>query len=170
MEKKKDLREYRIEDSILFNSKNENCVLSNMYPCKITIKGVEFYSSEQMFHYLLFEGFPKVQEEIMKCKGINNGFEVKKICKNYEELIKDMDKKEMYSCLYQSLKLKYMFCKDFQNAVDNSNKLNLVEYAPWRDTEFGTVYNKQKGVYEGVNVCGRLMMKVREEARNETSN
>ena len=170
MNNNRNWREYKREDSILFNSRNENCIFSNMHPCKMIIKGVEFYSSEQMFHYLLFEGFPKVQNEIMKCKGINNGFEVKKICKAYENLIKDLDKKEIYDYLYQSLKLKYKFCEDFKKAVDNSNNLNLVEYASWGDTEYGTVYNKTKDVYEGVNVCGRLIMKVREEARNETSN
>ena len=170
MNNNRNWREYKREDSILFNSRNENCIFSNMYPCLMRVKEVNFYSSEQMFHYLLFEGFPKVQNEIMKCKGINNGFEVKKICKAYENLIKDLDKKEIYEYLYQSLKLKYKFCEDFKNAVDNSNILNIVEYASWGDTEYGTVYNKTKDVYEGVNVCGRLIMKLREEARNETSN
>lgn len=170
MSKSRNWREYKREDSILFNSKNDNCIFSNMYPCLMKVMDVEFYSSEQVFHYLIFEGFPKVQNEIMKCKGINNGYEVKKICKQYENLIKDLDKREIYDCLYQALKLKYKYCWDFRSAVNHSGNLNLVEYAPWGDTEFGTVYNKSKDVYEGVNVCGRLIMKLREEARNETSN
>ena len=50
----KDLkREYKIEDSVYFNSKYGERVLSNMYPCKLEYDDVVYNSVEQMFHCLL---------------------------------------------------------------------------------------------------------------------
>lgn len=183
MSNKTNWREYKRENSLLFNSKNENCICSNMYPCEITYNNFNyiFGSSEQLFHYLLFQGYKEVQDKIMKCKGINNGFEVKKICKDYEHLIKDKPQKEVYNYLYEAIKAKANCCKDFEELLlstltdgeeTETNKpfINLVEFAPWGDTEYGTVYNREKGVYEGENICGRYMMKVREEIKNELIN
>ena len=64
----KDLkREYKIEDSVYFNSKFGEKVLSNMYPCKLEYDGVVYNSVEQMFHCLLYK---MLLEKNMGCKNI----------------------------------------------------------------------------------------------------
>lgn len=94
--------------------------------------------------------------------GICNGFKVKKLCKeNKDKIDKDYDVKK-YSCLYDCLKIKYEQCKEFKELIDNSWGKDLVEDAPW-DAEYGAIWSKKEQAYVGVNACGRLMMKVREE-------
>ena len=44
--KKEDVRYYMKDSSILFNSKGDNFVLSNMYPCYLVYDGIEFHSVE----------------------------------------------------------------------------------------------------------------------------
>lgn len=170
---KNGYRTYKKNDSLLFNSKNEWCLLSNMYPCKICYEGKIYYSSEQLFHYLIFQYNKEVQEEIMKCKGINNAFEVKKIANKQEDKIDEDYNEKKYIMLEIALEAKAKCCEDFRKCLIASYKenKNLVEYAPWGDTEFGTVYNRENNVYEGKNACGRIMMKVREKIyNNETGN
>lgn len=74
----KDLkREYKIENSVYFNSKYGEKVLSNMYPCKLTYEGKTFNSVEQMFHVLLYRF---LSDKTMQCK---TSFECKEVYKTY---------------------------------------------------------------------------------------
>ena len=73
---KMNFRIYKEEDSILFNSKLDNYVLSNMYPCKLLYEGKVFHSVEQLFHWMIFSENKFVREEIMKFKGVCNGFQI----------------------------------------------------------------------------------------------
>ena len=76
-------REYKIDNSIYFNSKFGEKVLSNMYPCKLTYDGETFNSVEQMFHVLLYRF---LEAKTMKCK---TSFECKEVYNTYV-----MEKKE----------------------------------------------------------------------------
>ena len=161
----KNSRIYKKDNSMLFNSKLDNFVMSNMYPCRLVYEGREFQSVEQMFHYMIFSENDMVKGEIMKCKGICNGFEVKKLCDKYSDLIdKDYDSKK-YKCLFKCLEIKYLQCSEFRKLIDESGGKDLVEYAPW-DNEYGAVWDKNLKAYVGKNACGRCMMKVRENAFN----
>ena len=73
-----NLRKYKKDDCILFNSKLDSYVMSNMYPCRLVYDGKKFQSVEQMFHWMLFSENAERRDEIMKCKGMCNGFLVKK--------------------------------------------------------------------------------------------
>ena len=155
-----DIRCYPKEDSILFNSKGENFVLSNMYPCKLIYEGRTFHSVEQLYHWMLYSNNEKLRDKIIKFKGICNGFQVKKFC---EEHINDIDKDYMlkkYKCLKKCLELKYEQCREFREAIDGSHGKHLVEFAPW-DAEYGATWMKEFNAYVGKNACGRLMMDVR---------
>lgn len=157
-----DIRCYSKEDSILFNSKGENFVLSNMYPCKLIYEGRTFHSVEQLYHWMLYSNNEKLRDKIIKFKGICNGFDVKKFCKDYiKERDGDFDSKK-YRCLRKCLELKYLQCYEFRKAIDESGSKNLVEYAPW-DSEYGTTWLKEYNAYVGKNACGRIMMEVRKQ-------
>ena len=96
-----NLRVYRKSDSVLFNSKLDNFVMSNMYPCHLVYEGKEFQSVEQLFHWMIFSESAEIRDEIMKCKGICNGFQVKKLCEEKSSKIdKDYDSKK-YKCLFK---------------------------------------------------------------------
>ena len=89
---KMNIRIYKEEDSILFNSKLDNYVLSNMYPCHLTYEGIVFHSAEQLFHWMIFSENKFVREGIMKFKGVCNGFQVKNFCdKHADKIDKDYD-------------------------------------------------------------------------------
>lgn len=160
-----NIRVYKKEDSVLFNSKLDNFVMSNMYPCHLVYEGKEFQSVEQLFHWMIFSESAEVRDEIMKCKGICNGFQVKKLCEAKSNKIdKDYDSKK-YKSLFKCLEIKYLQCAEFRKAIDESGDKNLVEYAPW-DNEYGAVWDNGLQAYVGKNACGRYMMKVRENALN----
>ena len=50
-----NMRDYKKENSLAFNSYNENFVFSNMYPCTINYEGIIFCGVDHLFHYLLFQ-------------------------------------------------------------------------------------------------------------------
>lgn len=68
--KKEDIRYYKKDSSILFNSKGDNFILSNMYPCHLVYDGIDFHSVEQLFHWMLFSKNDEMKNKILKCKGI----------------------------------------------------------------------------------------------------
>ncbi len=162
---KMNIRIYKGEDSILFNSKLDNYVLSNMYPCHLTYEGMVFHSAEQLFHWMIFSENKFVREGIMKFKGVCNGFQVKIFCdKHADKIDKDYDSKK-YKCLTKCLEIKFLQCFEFRKAVLDSGSKNLVEFAPW-DSEYGAKWDSWEEAYIGINACGRCMMMVRENAIN----
>lgn len=156
------MREYNVNESLAFNSYNENFVFSNMYPCTIEYEGIKFCGVDHLFHYLLFDGYKDVQSKILKCNGVNGNFQTKTLCKKYEsELLGNVDNKIKYDILYKCIKLKAEQCELFKKKLIESKDKYLVEWAWWGDKEFGCVL--KDGKFIGKNACGRLMMKVREE-------
>ena len=155
------MREYKVNESLAFNSYNENFVFSNMYPCSIEYNGINFCGVDHLFHYLLFNGYNDIQSKILKCNGINGNFKAKQIAEKHRDKISNIDSKDRYNILYQCIKLKSEQCELFRNKLMDSKGRYLVEFAFWGDKEYGCVL--ENGCYVGKNACGRLMMKVREE-------
>ena len=174
----KDLkREYKIDNSVYFNSKYGERVLSNMYPCKLTYDGKTFNSVEQMFYYLLYNF---LIEKSMQCK---NAFEVKEHYKTYVEDKKEtkgkneskeeyekriMERlKAQYRIIHKCHQVKFQQFKPFRDIIINSGDKDFVEWCYWifdkRIDGFGTYKDDEKGMFVGGNLCGRSMMKVREE-------
>ena len=175
-------REYKIDNSVYFNSKYGEKVLSNMYPCKLTYDGMTFNSVEQLFYYLLYH---YLNDETMKCK---NAFEVKELYKAFmsdkmetkgkNESKEDFEKRKrkrlmaQYDLIHKCHQVKFQQFKPFRDIIINSGDKDIVEWCYWifdkRIDEFGTYKNEEKGVFVGGNVCGRSMMMVRKEYQEGT--
>ena len=176
----KDLkREYRIDNSIYFNSKFGEKVLSNMYPCKLTYNGETFNSVEQMFHVLLYRF---LEAKTMKCK---TSFECKEVYNTYVldkkekkgkfESKEDYEKREKerimaeYRIIHLCHQVKFQQFKPFRDIILNSGDKDIVEWCYWIQDgsidSFGTYKDDEKGLFVGGNICGRSMMAVREEAK-----
>lgn len=176
---KKLVREYKIEDSIFFNSKYGEKVLSNMFPCKLVYDGVVYNSVEQMFHCLLYK---MLLEKNMECR---NAFECKEVYKTYVlekkasklwgEGADDVRRRERerlmdeYRIIHLCHQVKFQQCQQFRDIIINSGNKPIVEWCYWIadksiDT-FGTYRDEEKRLFIGINACGRSMMEVRREFR-----
>lgn len=177
----KDLkREYKIENSIYFNSKFGEKVLSNMHPCKLVYNGEEFNSVEQMFHVLLYR---MLIEKTMQCK---NSFDCKEVYNTYVMEKKDRKKEgedaearakreherlmEEYRIIHLCHQVKFQQFKPFRDIIINSGDKDIVEWCYWiydkRIDTFGTYKDDDKGLFIGGNICGRSMQAVRQEYRD----
>lgn len=172
-------REYKIENSVYFNSKFGEKVLSNMFPCKLVYEGVVYNSVEQMFHCLLYK---MLLEKNMQCK---NAFECKEVYKTYVlekkpskmwgEESGDVKRREMernmaeYRIIHLCHQVKFKQFTPFRDIIINSGDKDIVEWCYWLNNKefdtFGTYKDEEKGLFIGGNICGRSMMKVREEYR-----
>ena len=172
-------REYKIDNSIYFNSKFGEKVLSNMYPCKLEYNGEEFRSVEEMFHVLLYRML------IDKTKACKNAFECKELYNTYvmekkekkgkmednEEYEKRQRQRLMdeYRLIHLCHQVKFEQFKPFRDIIINSGDKDIVEWCYWiydkRIDTFGTYRDDEKGLFVGGNICGRSMMQVRKEYR-----
>ena len=177
---KKLVREYKIEDSIFFNSKYGEKVLSNMYPCRLEYGGQVFNSVEQLFYALLYK------ELLAKNMACNNAFEVKEMYKTYvmekkasklwgesNEDVKRRDWDRLmlhYRIIHLCHQVKFQQCKQFRDIIINSGEKDIVEWCYWINDKsidtFGTYRDEERGSFIGINACGRSMMEVRREYRD----
>ncbi len=175
-ERSKDWRCYSQENSVLFNSycRDERMVLSNMYPCQIEYNRLIFNPVDHLYHWLMFDGEGKdlknkdgknVRDLIYKCSGVCNGFEAKRISRDFVKeggVIPQQNLDKRYNTLKICHIAKAKCCREFRRVLRNSVGKDLVEFAYWGDAHYGCVENKETHDYEGINVCGRIMMKVRD--------
>lgn len=170
-------REYKIENSIYFNSKFGERVLSNMYPCRLEYNGEVFRSVEEMFHVLLYRFL------IDKTKTCSNAFECKEVYKTYvldkketrrmNENDEEFERRKMqrlmeeYRIIHLCHQVKFQQYKPFRDIIINSGDKDIVEWCYWifdkRIDTFGTYKDVEKGLFVGGNICGRSMMQVRKE-------
>ncbi len=164
----KNWRVYSEEDSVFFNSycRDDNMILSNMYPCFMEYNGLTFNSVDHLYHWLMFDGegeeVKKIRDKIFKCSGVCNGFDAKSLSRNNSTLIPEKNKENELKILKTCLIVKAKCCKEFRRKLLESGDKNLVELAWWGDCEYGVKQLVKGGKYEGMNKCGRVMMKVRE--------
>lgn len=172
----KSINEIRYEKSgvILFNSYSKigTEVLSNLHVCRLEYEGRIFHSSEQLFYWLKFYGYPEYQEGLMKCETPK---EVKKKGERYMKKLGIAD--DIYrdvQLLRLAIRVKYNCCKEFKAFLDNHPNDYIVEYAWWGDNEYGCVdeernlkYDWKQGIVRGKNVCGRIISGVRNEQKDE---
>ena len=164
---KTQIRKYNSDECICFNSKNPRWnVLSNMYACHLTYDGEEFNSVEQMFHLLVYR---RVMELTKHCK---NGFHVKELCNRYlREMERDEVLLDKYHILHLCHQVKYECCQEFRDALRRSGDKPLVEWCYWIydnhiDT-YGTYKDYDRNIYVGINLCGRSLMQLRDEHKND---
>ena len=171
-----DIKMYEKKDSILFNSysKLNTKVLSNMYPCEIWYEGIRFHSSEQLYFWLLLDGYPLGRELVMGAKDAKEAKKIGgKMLKGWGWSSKDESRqKASVQALRTAIGAKMAWCSEFRDVVLNSGDKKIVEYAWWGDKTFGCVDvdmenkgNWYKGAVMGQNVCGRLIMEWRKKWR-----
>ena len=172
----KSINEIRYDKSgvILFNSYSKigTEVLSNLHVCRLEYEGRIFHSSEQLFYWLRFYGYPEYQEELMKCETPK---EVKKKGERYmkklgitDHIVRDVQ------LLRLAIRVKYNCCKEFRSFLERHPNNFYVEYAWWGDDEYGCVdedgrlmYNWNQGIVKGKNVCGRIIKGIQNEQKDE---
>lgn len=160
--KETDIRIYKEDDSIIFNSQNDNRVLSNMYHCNIIYDDLKFNSAEHLYQWLKFSDNKNIANAIFKS---SSSFDAKKQANQFKLCVNDNFEKEKVNNMLLLLQLKYEQCKPFRNFLKKFNDKNLVEFCYWLKEGdkpyWGTTYNKDNEVYVGTNATGRLMMKIR---------
>lgn len=159
----KNVREYKLNEVIPFSSRVPGIygyVFSNMFPCKLIWKDVEFNSVEQVFHYSCYKENSEMQTKIVNCK---NGYEVKAVCKGQHRDADFNEKK--FEILKSCIRLKFDQCEQFRTLLMLTGNIPLVEWAPWGDVEYGTCKYMKDGEewLIGENATGRLMMQIRQE-------
>ncbi len=166
-----EVRRYKPSESFTFISHGDNWELSNFYPCRLQYNGLDFQSSEQLFNWLRFQGnkggkrlTPEdILQGILSKKGLDNGRWVKGYCASKEAFINDGI--NQVECLKTAIETKYRYSGEFRERLKLSVDKWIVEDASGHGDNFwGCVFNPASGYYEGVNVCGRLLMMVREVA------
>ncbi len=162
---KNQFRYYKPSDSIVFDSLSKNIIMSNDYACELKYQGYTFHSVEQMYYWMLFSKNTKIQNKIMEFSGTSNGFDVRRFCKTQIDKIDKDYMMKKNKCMLKCIEIKYQQCEEFRTALKESKGKYLVQHIPW-DTELGTIWNNQEHVFVGINACGRLLMKVRENAIN----
>lgn len=164
-----DISSYKKSCCIWFNgrSKGDERILSNYYPFNFTVEGVEFHSVEQYYHYRRFEGHPTEQAKILTYTGEDNAHlsrHYAHIRTNQGKLI--MDEEKRIEIMYEGLKLKLDHCKEFKDYLLSTGSIELVEFASWGDDFWGAVKSTAgRGLMEGRNVLGKLLMELRTEAK-----
>lgn len=179
---------YDWNDIVLYNSYYQDdkeielqkkWIMSNFYsPCNIEYKGMIFNSSEQLYFYRRISEWGKeyqetssVLEEIMKCE---NGKQVKKnedVRKLSDKIDRHLEKEigeekhaiNDWKLMYECIRLKYKYCKEFREVLERFKDKILVEDSMWGDNWAGALWDKKIGKYRGANVCGRAMMRVYKE-------
>ena len=182
----KDYREYDINKSHGYRSdydcvlgkvkefdKKEINPLSNFYECSLSFQGMNFFSAEQLYHYLKFTGNKGIQHDILEC---NKSKEVKHLCQGKEGYADHNRTRWMHMTL--AMEVKYLQCKAFRDIVRSSGNIPLVEVQESFDVHGATVkgsHNNIGGTYKGhdvsnkyvgMNGCGRCLMAIREKFRN----
>lgn len=159
---------YDKRDVVLFNSYSKVTeVLSNHHACELIVGGYTFNSAEQLFYCMLLSNYPIYQEAVYKC---SNAKEAKRKGDYYLRRIgwnNDPDIEIHYLQFCQTVK--YFQCKEFRTYLNSHPYDSFVEYAWWGDDFYGAVdenpelkYNWYEGNVIGKNVCGRIMMNVRD--------
>lgn len=147
--------------------------LSNFYPCKLIFEDKEFSSAEQLFHYLKFEGNPKLQKQILE---LEKPTDIMYLCRNPRPR-PDHDRVRWMN-MTLALETKYIYCPEFREIVRQSGDTPLVEVQKKFDIHGATVDGEHENVkgsfngrntvgkYVGMNGVGRCMMAVREQFKD----
>ena len=140
--------------------------LSNFENCKIPYDGYIYHSVQCAYQAQKFKG-TKLQEQRMKSIFTKIESNEAKILGNMVNLREDWEEVRD-GIMEQLLRIKFEDPYYKQMLLDTGNE-ELVEGTKWHDLHFGRcncpIHNG-----EGDNVLGNLLMKLREEYRNEQNN
>lgn len=131
--------------------RGELAFLSNLFETEIVVAGMKFRNVEAAFQSFKDE---KRQQEFEKLDGVA----AKKLGRKVN-LRKDWEQKKD-SLMYELLKIKFTNAELKQKLIETGDVV-LVEINCWGDKYWGVF----KG--QGKNQLGNLLMKIREELKNE---
>lgn len=138
--------------------KNQYFFLSNFYEYPIYYNKLVFCNAEAAFQA------QKVINEKDQYKFINlNASQARKLGKTVQ-LRKDWEEKKD-NVMYEIVKRKFTINKELQQKLLETKEEELVEGNWWHDTYWGV--DSKTGV--GQNKLGKILMKVREEVKNNNA-
>lgn len=154
---------YPIEQCAAFNRAGEEWgILGNFGRAHVTVNGVEFYNTEQLFHMMKFRN----PEALLDIYSVHS-MAIKRKAKKWEKTCLREDWPNMLvDAMKFCLVLKYEQSEEFRNELNRSKGLYIVEdESSRRSTSYGM---QIKGnVFEGSNLMGRLLMELRDNGKLE---
>ena len=156
--------EYSADQCAPFNKASEKWgVLGNFGHTAITLDGVVFQNSEQLFHMMKFRS-PEALHDIHSAKGLL----IKRKAKKWERM--GLCREDWPQMLVDALKFclikKYEQSEEFRNELSRSRGLYIVEdESARRASSYGMQLHGN--VYVGSNLMGRLLMELRDSERLE---
>jgi len=132
--------------------KNEKRFLSNMYPCKVIINGVEYQSSENYYMAMKFLGTSdNLVDEIQKCTPLQS----KRVANKNKSLIREDWDSVKIPVMRRALFAKFTQNLELMSSLLATGSSHLEERNDWKDVFWGTC----EGV--GSNHLGKLLMELR---------
>jgi len=146
-------------------------ILCNFACTPLTVRGITFKSSEQLFQLMKFKDVEVVRNILA---GITHGgkkcHEVKKTVKSYEKEYRRDDWGSMIiDAMKFCLQTKFDQCEEFRNKLQESAGFFIVEDQtsfPKKSPDAWGV-KLRDGKYIGPNLLGRLLMELRDNGRLE---
>lgn len=129
--------------------RNEYWFLSNMYPCKIRVNGLEFECAEACF-----QSFKTTDPELRAKFQHLNGFEAKKFGKKVK-LRPDWNNIRL-DVMKEVIRVKFKQHPDLLKKLTEI-KGDIVENNTWHDTFWGVCNGK------GYNHLGKILMEIRDK-------
>lgn len=143
--------------------KDEWGILGNFAAASVTVGGVEFCNTEQLFQMMKFTD-AEALTDIFKARGMTIKMKAKK-WQNAGKARKDWGRM-IVDAMKFCLQTKYEQCEAFRRELDRSRGLFIVEDESGRkNTTWGTLL--KDGQFEGSNLLGRLIMELRDNGRLE---
>ncbi len=141
-------------------------VLTNFGNLPLTVGGVVFKNSEQLFHLMKFTAAEPLLD-IYRASGQTIKMKAKK--KIYDPYRRPDWGRMIVDAMKFCLMTKYEQCEAFRNELQNTQGLYIVERCANPTRKRGDTWSAvlHDGVYEGSNLMGRLLMELRDNGKLE---
>lgn len=159
--------EYRVEDCIPIRKTTEQWgILGNFARTPLTVGGVTFNNSEQLFQMMKF-----TDEETLSTLYSSKGLTLKRIAQNREKCgLRRADWGQIIvDCMKFCLQMKYEQCEEFRKTLDETEDMVIVEdqtnFPKKKPDTWGV--KDIDGKFVGSNLLGRLLMELRDNRKLE---
>ena len=159
---KQESRKYKSDsDLITFNGKkdNPNKWLSSLGSFPFHFNGVRFHSSEQLYRYYQFNGNSEAQKAIL---SLNSPQKVRAYKKHVDNEPYYKFNRMKLNVFFFSLIVKTKYSEEFKKKLISTEDRILIEVG----TEYPFAAFETNGWYEGKNLHGRFLGKIRQELKN----
>lgn len=134
--------------------------LSNFFPAPVMLEGITYLTTEHAFQAM------KTREvaERYAVRGAPTPAVAKR--KGKKVSLRESWETERFAVMEQVLRAKFSAPHLRDKLLATGDRI-LIEGNSWRDTTWGMVLDRASGQWRGRNELGKLLMKLREELRNE---